>query len=543
MLALIVPTTSDLGTTLEQNQPQTEPLIILHGTRSPDDIIVDVNGSGDYTTIQQGIDNASSGDTIYVYQGIYVENVLVNKTVTLIGNGTINTTIDGNRNGNPITIETDYINISHFKITNGTIAETNAGILLDDAGNHSTFDNNHIIDNRYGIKLVNSAITYNNITVSNNTIEDSRMAIIFDDCERVTAFNNTIQDIDYYGISITNSEYIDIINNTITSPDQANIYVLYSDKGNITGNNMNGSDKGIDIDTGNDFTISNNRFEGITSEAIYLMDGNQLTIINNTFIECDIGIFIDIGSDNTIYHNNFIDCDTSAQDYDGSNTWNAPYPNGGNYFSDYTGADTNIGEDQNNSGMDRIGDTSYSVAGSGTDNFPYMFENGWLYQTKGIELTKDIWNFKGYPGQLKMNITDLFSTIPNCQAIVGKNMTRGYWNTYYPSIFIEYWDIEFGEGLFILVEVDVTWEVYEYSVETTIEGEKWQPAAYTNTVNRSVTGIYTEVTNCTALSSKNHTSGYWYTYMPGVGLEETWDLAFGDGIFVLASSDTSWDHT
>ena len=31
-------------------------------------IIVDINGGGDYISIQEAIDNANSGDTIYVWQ-------------------------------------------------------------------------------------------------------------------------------------------------------------------------------------------------------------------------------------------------------------------------------------------------------------------------------------------------------------------------------------------------------------------------------------------------------------------------------------------
>lgn len=41
------------------------------------------------------IDNATEGDTIRVYEGTYYENVVVNKTVSLVGNGSEETTIEG----------------------------------------------------------------------------------------------------------------------------------------------------------------------------------------------------------------------------------------------------------------------------------------------------------------------------------------------------------------------------------------------------------------------------------------------------------------
>ena len=43
-------------------------------------ITVDQGGGGDYTTIQDAIDNASAGDTIYVWDGLYYENIEIQKT-------------------------------------------------------------------------------------------------------------------------------------------------------------------------------------------------------------------------------------------------------------------------------------------------------------------------------------------------------------------------------------------------------------------------------------------------------------------------------
>ena len=54
-------------------------------------ITVDDDGNGDYTVIQEAIDSASTGDLIRVYEGSYTEELILNKTVTIQGNGTINT--------------------------------------------------------------------------------------------------------------------------------------------------------------------------------------------------------------------------------------------------------------------------------------------------------------------------------------------------------------------------------------------------------------------------------------------------------------------
>ncbi|MBE3136539.1 MAG: hypothetical protein IMZ43_03980, partial [Thermoplasmata archaeon] len=43
------------------------------------------SGSGNYSTIQDAIDNSSNGDTVYVYNGTYYEHVEIDKSITLIG--------------------------------------------------------------------------------------------------------------------------------------------------------------------------------------------------------------------------------------------------------------------------------------------------------------------------------------------------------------------------------------------------------------------------------------------------------------------------
>ena len=52
------------------------------------DIYVDDDGGKDYTTIQAAINAANPGDTIYVYNGTYIENIVVSKTLSIVGNNT-----------------------------------------------------------------------------------------------------------------------------------------------------------------------------------------------------------------------------------------------------------------------------------------------------------------------------------------------------------------------------------------------------------------------------------------------------------------------
>ena len=87
--------------------------------------ILYVGGSGpnNYTSIQQAIDNASDGDTIFVYDDSspYYEEIIINKSINLVGENRETTIIYGNKSKYPpcniIIIRANHVNISNFKLT------------------------------------------------------------------------------------------------------------------------------------------------------------------------------------------------------------------------------------------------------------------------------------------------------------------------------------------------------------------------------------------------------------------------------------------
>jgi hypothetical protein len=84
-----------------------------------------------------------------------------------------------------------------------------------------------------------------------------------------------------------------------------------------------------------------------------------------------IGINIKAGGRGLSHHNDFIDNDTQAYDPGSGGIWDNGYPAGGNYWSDYAGADSFSGSGQNVPGSDGIGDTPYTFSG-GQDDYPLM---------------------------------------------------------------------------------------------------------------------------------------------------------------------------
>lgn len=87
----------------------------------------------DYSTIQEAIDDANGGDTIFVRAGTYYENVTVDKTVTLRGEDKTMTIIDGQEVGKTVTVVANNVIIEVFTVTNSgdDFDAHDSGILLD----------------------------------------------------------------------------------------------------------------------------------------------------------------------------------------------------------------------------------------------------------------------------------------------------------------------------------------------------------------------------------------------------------------------------
>ena len=79
-----------------------------------DILYVGGDGLGNYTKIQNAIDNASSNDTIFVYNGTYYENIKINKSVKLLGQDKITTVINGCNNLDVVLITSNQIQLSGF---------------------------------------------------------------------------------------------------------------------------------------------------------------------------------------------------------------------------------------------------------------------------------------------------------------------------------------------------------------------------------------------------------------------------------------------
>ena len=137
-----------------------------------------VGGSGpnNYTRIQDAIDNATTNNTIYVYPGTYMENILLDKTLTLMGDEKLTTIIDGGGQYDVIHIRpmAHRVTITGFTIQNsGSVVGAGFDVGLE-IHSHNNIITNNIFTHHFNmaIELFSSnsnMITYNLFNTINRT--------------------------------------------------------------------------------------------------------------------------------------------------------------------------------------------------------------------------------------------------------------------------------------------------------------------------------------------------------------------------------------
>ena len=404
---------------------------------------------GDFLSIQEAINSVGEGSVIYIEPGVYYENLIVNKSVSLIGTRYSEVVIDGNMSDNVIEVYAENVVINNLTIRNtgdvshsigvyiGSSSVTIARCIFDNlhrgiytpGGTNITvyrnrFDkftfgilftgnshNNNITGNIFqgpsymAVRLlgnyddiVRDNMFYNsaldipssyNLIVENNTVNDEPLLyyenmdggyisgrvgeVIINYCTDITVDNVTVEN-SYYGVYISHSDNISVVESSFKH-DFSGIYIDRSSNITIESNYID-SNNGLGIfiyKTYNSSILDNMIVKGGT--GIFLSRSSDNLVMNNTVYDNKYGISIFESMNNLIYHNDFIDNNIQVRfldDENYTNIWDNGYPDGGNFWSDYTGVDEYSGENQDISGSDGIGDEPYTINEYNVDHYPLM---------------------------------------------------------------------------------------------------------------------------------------------------------------------------
>jgi len=198
-----------------------------------------------------------------------------------------------------------------------------------------------------------------NVTIKGTEIEAFDSGILLENSYSNSIHGNNITN-NKCGINLIGSLRNSICENNITN-NMYGIILAGSSSNSIHGNNITNNKCGLYLD------------KPCPCPALkYLGPSNYNTIIGNNITNNERGIRVNESSNNIIHHNNFVDNTEQVPSTDSTNAWDDGYPSGGNYWSDYTGADLFSGPHQNATGSDGIGDASYVINEGNGDPYPFM---------------------------------------------------------------------------------------------------------------------------------------------------------------------------
>lgn len=215
------------------------------------------NGTGNFTTIQEGIDASANADTVLVYPETYLENINYNGKSITVGSLYLTTgdeqyihqtVINGDQSGSCVRIKSGEDNttlLCGFTLTNGNGSTTYAGgfklgggILIRDS--QPNIEHCFILNNTAfsggGISIGNSAIVLKAVTIKNNHAYfggggicfGSNGAINFDENELCNIYLNYAA----LGCEIAkgqNSPFLDVVVDTFTVSEPDSYFIWNND--------------------------------------------------------------------------------------------------------------------------------------------------------------------------------------------------------------------------------------------------------------------------------------------------------------------------
>ena len=271
----------------------------------------------DYATIQEAV-NANEtldGHSIYVDAGIYYENVVVNKSIRLIGEDKETTIIDGNGTGNVVYVTANNVTIIGFTIQWSEVYLS--GIYVERADDVN-ISNNIIEWNDYGITLM---FSHNSILCGNEVLRNWP-GITLKYSNNNTICGNIISHNKEPGVSLSASDNNLIFNNKFLD-NLEDIVLIHSEHNVVVSNEITvRTNEGIHVYVGAcNNVIANNSIWGYTPAShtigIEIYSNNDNVIIGNNISYHRIGIWL-WESSNTVLSCNRISNNTEGGIYLGS---------------------------------------------------------------------------------------------------------------------------------------------------------------------------------------------------------------------------------
>src|SRR5690625_966369 len=256
-------------------------------------------------TIQEQIEAAQSGDTIYLPEGVYVENIVINKPIHIVG--TENVTLIQNNASPVITIQSDDVEMEYLNIKQEDPQQESPAIVIN--GHHNILHKIKIDTNSYGIQLDQA----NDNTLSHIHISGDEHALMKDrqhgidiwKSHRNDIHDTTIHDVQD-GIYVEKSNETKLYHNNVYQ-SRYGYHLMFTKNTTLESNESYENISGMMVMGADGTVISDNLLtknqENIQSLGLLVFDTTNASIKENHITNNRIGIFMEDASNNTLSRN------------------------------------------------------------------------------------------------------------------------------------------------------------------------------------------------------------------------------------------------
>lgn len=241
-------------------------------------------GAPPAASLQERIDGAAAGDTVFVEGGVFREHIVVDKPISLVGVG--GPVIDGGGEGDVVTIAADDASISGFVIRGSgrSISQEPAAIKANEV-DRVTIRGNRLENSHFGIYITGShedTIAFNTMDLGKDTpVERRGHGIYLWEVGHSVVHGNTILNA-ADGIHLEFSEGNGIGQNVVRH-SRYGLHFMYSDSNRIIGNTFRGNLAGAVLMFSHELLLRDNElsgnWRGATGAGILLKD------VDNIFAE------------------------------------------------------------------------------------------------------------------------------------------------------------------------------------------------------------------------------------------------------------------
>ena len=255
-----------------------------------------VGSAGEFPTIAAALERAAPGDVIRVRKGVYRGNVVLDRTVTLIGEG--QPVLRGSGHGSAVTVDAPWCIIRGFSIeeSGGSLIDEDSGILL--RSSHNRILDNQLKDVLFGIYFyrAHDNLVRDNVVRGRTEIGlgERGAGLHLWDSHRNTIENNAVSDT-RDGMYIQNANQSIIRNNRVSNV-RYGLHYMSSDDNVFEDNAFDNSVAGAAIMYSNRISFRRNRFvhnRGFSSFGILFQDSTALVAEHNVVSDNAVGLFLE----------------------------------------------------------------------------------------------------------------------------------------------------------------------------------------------------------------------------------------------------------